>query len=117
MQVTPVIGRIASINGLKPNPAEIDAIFDVPLHIFLDSNPDVYSFRDTQKSFGEDVSYRLHFFKHGPHTIWGLTAAICISAAALALGRDPDFMVMPGDRMYTDIVYDGEKIVFRDSNM
>jgi len=116
LQVTPVIGRIASAASLTPNPAEVDAVFDVPLHTFLSADPAVYSFRDTKKSFGEDVSYRLHFFQCGEFVVWGLTAGILVEAARMALGREADFQLMPpGSREYTEIVYDyeHERVTYR----
>lgn len=109
MQVTPVLGRVASTADLVPNPAEVDAVFDVALSTFLSSDPNVYSFRDTHKSFGTAINYRLHFFQCGEFCVWGLTAAILIEAAKQALGQDPEFRVTAEDREYSDIVYDYEQ--------
>jgi hypothetical protein len=109
MQVTPVIGRIASVASLTPNAAEVDAVFDVPLHTFLSANPEVYSFRDTKKSFGDEINYRLHFFQCGEYLVWGLTAGILVEAAKIALGRNAEFQTMPpGNREYSEIIYDYE---------
>ena len=113
--MTPVLGRIASLAKLQPNPAEVDAVFDVSLATFLSANPDIYSFRDTSSSFGNGISYRLHFFQCGEHCVWGLTAGILIEAARQALGRDPDFQMRAGEREYTEIMYDdkSKKVVYR----
>jgi hypothetical protein len=35
--------------------------------------------------------YRVHSFDYQGHVVWGLTAAILIEVAELALGRPPDF--------------------------
>lgn len=35
--------------------------------------------------------YRVHSFDNQGHVVWGLTAAILIEVAELALGRPPDF--------------------------
>lgn len=37
--------------------------------------------------------YRVHSFDYQGHVVWGLTAAILIQVAELALGRPPDFEV------------------------
>lgn len=37
--------------------------------------------------------YRVHSFDYQGHVVWGLTAAILIQVAQLALGRPPDFEV------------------------
>ena len=113
--MTPILGRIASIAKLQPNPAEVDAVFDVPLATFLSADPEVYSFRDTSKSFGNGISYRLHFFQCGEHCVWGLTAGILIEAARQALGKEPEFETRIGEREYTEIMYDDDskKVIYR----
>jgi hypothetical protein len=37
--------------------------------------------------------YRVHSFDYQGHVVWGLTAAMLIQVAELALGRPPDFEV------------------------
>ena len=116
--MTPVLGRIASLAGVKPNAAEVDAVFDVPLCTFLSADPSVYSFRDTTKSFGNGISYRLHFFQCGEFCVWGLTAGILIEAARTALDREPEFQVTAGSgggREYTDIIFDDDnnRVMYR----
>lgn len=115
MQVTPVLGRIHSKAEVEANPAEVDAVFDVPLTTFLSADPQQYSHRDTTKSFGNSISYRLHFFQCGEFCVWGLTAGILIEAAKLALGREPEFQMSPSGREYSDIVYNDEsgQVVYR----
>lgn len=115
VQVTPVLGRIVSKHELRPNPAEVDAVFDVPLSTFLSADPSLYSFRDTTKSFGSEVNYRLHFFQCGEFCVWGLTASILIEAAKLALGKTPDFQTTPAGREYSEIMYDEDtdRVIYR----
>ena len=115
IQVTPVLGRIASMAKVQPNPAEVDAVFDVSLATFLSANPDVYSFVDSNKAFGNGMSYRIHFFQCGEHCVWGLTAGILIEAARQALGREPEFETKTGEREYTEIIYDDDRktVVYR----
>ena len=84
----------------------MESVFDVPLDMFLSNDPAVHSYRDSDKSFGKGISYRLHFFQYKGYTIWGLTAGILIEAARVALGREPDFQIMPGQRSYTEIIFD-----------
>ncbi|KAI5068476.1 hypothetical protein GOP47_0016821 [Adiantum capillus-veneris] len=61
LRVTPVIGLIAE--GAKfrpvPNPGEVDAVFNVPLEMFLKDQGHRY---EERKWFG--YTYRLHFFEH-----------------------------------------------------
>ena len=114
-----MIGRIPSLHVLHPNPDEVDAVFDFPLHSFLEKNA-AYSSRDTEKASDHDIPYRLHYFQVetpvGSFLVWGLTAGILIEVAKVSLGRGPEFEEnIPGSRPYTDIVYDGSKITFRDS--
>lgn len=108
-----MIGIIATPKDLKPSPAEVDAVFDMPLHIFLENDAAVHGYVDAQYSIGQAVSYRIHSFQYKEFTIWGLTAGILIEAAALALGRWPEFQVMPGDYSYADIVFDGDIVRVR----
>ena len=120
LQVTPVLGKIEWPVTFKLNAAEVESVFHVPLSMFLSADPSVYSFRDSDGSFGafgEGMTYRLHFFSYEGYTIWGLTAGILIEAASVALDRKPEFKVMPGTREYSDIVYDDQacKVKWRDS--
>lgn len=114
--MTPILGRISWPVEFRPNPAEVETIFDVPLNLFLSGDPSVHSFEDTDNSFGHGVTYRLHFFNYQGYTIWGLTAGILIQAASMALGREPEFAAMQGSQEYTDILYDDKnhKVKWRD---
>lgn len=113
LSVTPVIAKILphSRAAFACNEAEVEAIFDVPLDVFLTNN---------RKHWHEDVSwndivrYRLHYFKHNTFTIWGLTAAILIQAAQHVLQRQPDFVEnLPGGPLFTDIFFDGQNVRLR----
>lgn len=46
--------------------------------------------------------YRVHSFDYQGHVVWGLTAAILIQVAELALGRPPDFEVDHPSNMSTN---------------
>lgn len=78
MQVTPVIGVVPREcrGGLRPAEDEVDAVFDVPLDVFLRESPS-HSYKDVMwRNAG--LPYRIHFFESHGFNIWGLTAAIMI---------------------------------------
>jgi coenzyme A diphosphatase NUDT7 len=76
--VTPVVGIVPAQcrAALRPAEAEVDAVFDVPLDVFLRESS-AHSVKDVQWR-GTGLPYRLHFFEYEGFTIWGLTAAIMI---------------------------------------
>jgi 8-oxo-dGTP pyrophosphatase MutT (NUDIX family) len=70
-RVTPVVARIAAHALLRPAPAEVAEVFEVPLGFFLDpANLRRYTmeFRGHRRDMVE--------FVHGGHRIWGATAAM-----------------------------------------
>lgn len=69
--IYPYVGRLPWPVQLKPEPAEIDEVFQVPLSHLL--QPDVY--RLEQRRF-EQVDYPVHYYQYQHHTIWGITAHI-----------------------------------------
>jgi len=108
LSVTPVVGvlQAAPCEALRPNPAEVDAIFDMPLRFFSEA--------DARHS-SEDVrmgthQYRIHFFRYEAFEVWGLTAGILIAAAEAALGREADFDVLGGGVDYWQLWYDGRAV-------
>ncbi|XP_058197538.1 nudix hydrolase 15, mitochondrial-like isoform X2 [Rhododendron vialii] len=92
MAVVPVLGILADIRQFNPTPnaAEVEAIFDAPLDMFLkDKNR-----REEEREWMGN-KYLLHFFdyeaENGKYVIWALTAGILIAAASLVYQRPPDF--------------------------
>ncbi|XP_054476583.1 peroxisomal coenzyme A diphosphatase NUDT7 [Anoplopoma fimbria] len=96
--VTPVVGFIDESFRPCPNPAEVSAVFTVPLDFFT-------SDKDHYASHGAAGTMKLlhSFYFVDPDSgrqyhIWGLTAMFAILVAAIALRRKPEF----------DVVFDPE---------
>ncbi|KAF7121510.1 hypothetical protein RHSIM_Rhsim13G0185000 [Rhododendron simsii] len=94
MAVVPVLGILADIRQFNPTPnaAEVEAIFDAPLDMFLkDKNR-----REEEREWMGN-KYLLHFFdyeaENGKYVLWALTARILIAAASLVYQRPPDFQI------------------------
>ncbi|PHT35748.1 Nudix hydrolase 22, chloroplastic [Capsicum baccatum] len=92
--VIPVVGILWDRNAFNPviNTAEVEAIFDAPLEMFLkDENR-----REKEIKYMGD-EYLIHFFDHetenGKFMIWALTAGILIKTASIVYQRPPDFQV------------------------
>ncbi|XP_060202545.1 nudix hydrolase 11-like isoform X2 [Lycium barbarum] len=90
--VIPVVGILWDRNAFNPliNTAEVAAIFDAPLEMFLkDENR-----REQEAEYMGD-QYVLHFFDHETekekYIIWALTAGILIKAASVVYQRPPHF--------------------------
>ncbi|CAK6969002.1 peroxisomal coenzyme A diphosphatase NUDT7 [Scomber scombrus] len=89
--VTPVVGFIEESFCPRPNPAEVSAVFTVPLDFFA-SEKDHFA---THGAAGMMIP--LHSFYYvDPDTgsqyhIWGLTAMVVIVVATLALRKKPEF--------------------------
>ncbi|KAK9936531.1 hypothetical protein M0R45_013367 [Rubus argutus] len=93
LRVVPVIGILKDKEAFKPapNPAEVEAVFDAPLEMFIkDENRRV----DEREWLGN--KYLIHFFdyetKNKKYMIWGLTAGILIRAASIVYQRPPPFV-------------------------
>lgn len=91
--MTPVVGFIEESFSPRPNPAEVSAVFTVPLDFFT-------SKKDHCSTYGVvGMTGLLHSFyfvdtDSGSHYhIWGLTAVLAILVAVLALKRKPEFEV------------------------
>uniref|UniRef100_A0A3P8S3N7 Peroxisomal coenzyme A diphosphatase NUDT7 n=1 Tax=Amphiprion percula TaxID=161767 RepID=A0A3P8S3N7_AMPPE len=91
--VTPVVGFIEESFCPNPNPAEVSAVFTVPLDFFT-SQKDHYAAHGAAGLVGPLHSF--HFVdpdSRGQYHIWGLTAMLAILVAALALRKKPEFDV------------------------
>lgn len=91
--VTPVVGFIDASFCPSPNPAEVSAVFTVPLDFFT-SQKDHYAAHGAAGLVGPLHSF--HFVdpdSGGRYHIWGLTAMLAILVAALALRKKPEFDV------------------------
>lgn len=93
LRVVPVIGILNDKRAFKPtpNPAEVEAVFDAPLEMFIkDEN------RSVEEREWMDEKYLLHFFDYEfedkKYLIWGLTAGILIRAASVVYRRPPAFL-------------------------
>ncbi len=69
--ITPVVGIVDTAFSLKPNPDEVDEIFEVPLAFLLDP-----SNRETKTSEWAGTTRRYYAYTYGQHYIWGATAGI-----------------------------------------
>ncbi|KAG4971413.1 hypothetical protein JHK85_037834 [Glycine max] len=93
MRVVPVIGILHDKKAFKPvlNPAEVEAVFDAPLEMFLKDEK-----RSQKKMQCMGENYLIHLFdyeiEHKKFLIWGLTAGILIRAASVVYQRPPAFM-------------------------
>ncbi|KAL0535018.1 hypothetical protein IC582_029329 [Cucumis melo] len=96
MTVVPVLGLLSGKEAFNPTPnaGEVDAVFDVPLEMFLKDEKR----RAVEKEW-MGYNYLLHFFdyecKNEKHVIWALTAGILIKAASLVFERPPAFLERP----------------------
>ncbi|KAL5715929.1 Nudix hydrolase 15 [Ranunculus cassubicifolius] len=93
LRVVPVIGILSDKNLYKPAPNidEVEAVFDVPLEMFLkDENR-----RSEEREWLGD-KYLIHYFDYEAQDekflIWGLTAGILIRAASVVFERPPSFL-------------------------
>ncbi|XP_024029267.1 nudix hydrolase 15, mitochondrial isoform X2 [Morus notabilis] len=93
LRVVPVIGILTDKEAFKPapNPAEVDAVFDAPLEMFIkDEN------RRAEEREWMGNKYIIHFFDYETENkkflIWGLTAGILIRAASVVYQRQPPFL-------------------------
>lgn len=93
LRVVPVIGILSDKKAFSPipNTAEVDAVFDAPLEMFLkDEN------RKSEEREWTGDKYLVHFFDYetdnNKYLIWGLTAGILIRAASVVYQRPPAFL-------------------------
>ncbi|XP_017977328.1 PREDICTED: nudix hydrolase 15, mitochondrial isoform X1 [Theobroma cacao] len=92
LRVVPVVGLLAKIEDFSPvlNCDEVDAVFDVPLEMFLK----VDNHRCEERAW-KSWKYVFHCFdcetEQGAFTICGLTASILIRAASVVYQQIPCF--------------------------
>lgn len=88
--MTPVVGFVEESFCPCPNPAEVSAVFSVPLDFFTSDKNHVSSVG----TFGPMHSfYFLDPDSGNQYHIWGLTAMIAIQVSVLALRKKPQFDV------------------------
>ncbi len=81
--VHPVVGFVEEAVRLRPNPAEVDEIFQVPLAFFL--NPANHHPHVIER---EGRTYHLHAMPYKDYYIWGATAAILLEFYKLLSAED-----------------------------
>ena len=90
--VTPVVAWIPAQFTARANPTEVASVFRAPLDLFLDTRS-----YDSADIHWDGYAHRMHAFHYAGERIWGLTAALLIDVATVALGRAPAFEVdVPG---------------------
>jgi 8-oxo-dGTP pyrophosphatase MutT (NUDIX family) len=73
--VVPVVGLVHPPFDLKPDPFEVDEVFEVPFAFVLDPANHQRHFRE-----GPDGNRRYFYaLPYGPHYIWGATAAMLVN--------------------------------------
>ncbi|KAJ8534877.1 hypothetical protein K7X08_016605 [Anisodus acutangulus] len=93
LRVIPVIGILSNKKEFNPIPnvSEVEAVFDVPLEMFL---KDENKRSEEREWMGE--KYLIHLFDYEmdnkKYLIWGLTAGILIRAASVVYQRPPAFL-------------------------
>ncbi|KAL6992427.1 Nudix hydrolase 15, mitochondrial [Sarracenia purpurea var. burkii] len=93
LRVIPVIGILANKKVFVPTPnaAEVEAVFDAPLEMFI---KDENRRAEEREWMGE--KYLIHYFDYEAdgkkYVIWGLTAGILIRAASVVFQRLPAFL-------------------------
>ncbi|KAH1208284.1 Nudix hydrolase 15, mitochondrial [Glycine max] len=124
MRVIPVIGILHDKKAFKPvlNPAEVEAVFDAPLEMFLKDEK-----RSQKKMQCMGENYLIHLFdyeiEHKKFLIWGLTAGILIRAASVVYQRPPAFMEqnpkfkLPGDLTMSGYLVTTINVRLRDRGM
>lgn len=91
--MTPVVGFIDESFQPVLNPAEVCAVFSVPLDFFT-SDKDHYAAHSTPGMTGPLHSF--HFVdpvSGSQYHIWGLTAMLAVVVAIIALKKKPEFDV------------------------
>ena len=75
--VTPVVGLVHPPFELRPDPFEVDEVFEVPFSFVLDPANHQRHFRE-----GPDGQKRYFYaLPYGPYYIWGATAAMLVNLA------------------------------------
>lgn len=82
IRVTPFVGVIPPDLPLRPEPGELDVIFEVPLTLFLE---DRLSHTDVISLDGRPLY--VPSYQAGGHTIWGLSAMMLVELLAVGFDR------------------------------
>jgi 8-oxo-dGTP pyrophosphatase MutT (NUDIX family) len=85
--VTPVVGVISAPLHLRPDPREVDEVFEVPLSFVLDRRNHQ---RQQRAIRGRNRRYYVLPYRH--YTIWGATAAMLVGLADTLDSDDPSRM-------------------------
>jgi 8-oxo-dGTP pyrophosphatase MutT (NUDIX family) len=72
--VTPVVGFVADTFVARPDPAEVSAVFEVPLEWLLEPDTIQVTYRERLGS-----RFRTFEFHYAERVIWGATAAIVVT--------------------------------------
>ena len=83
IEVTPIVGIVEASAELTANAAELDRIFRVPVHFFLDKANLEY---DSWKDQGQ--IYAMPRFQYQEYKIWGLTAMMLAEFLNITLDAD-----------------------------
>ncbi|ROJ64707.1 Peroxisomal coenzyme A diphosphatase NUDT7 [Anabarilius grahami] len=90
--ITPVVAFIESSFEARPNADEVSEVFTLPLEFFTKEAD--HSCYPVLSIFGPTHSFMYTDPRTGNiHQIWGLTAALAVTVAVLALGKKPEFEV------------------------
>ena len=73
-RVTPVVGLLTPPLALRPDPNEVEDVFEVPLAFLLDP---VNHARESREIQGRKVGY--YAIRYGELTIWGATAGMVVN--------------------------------------
>lgn len=92
--VTPVVATVPDGLMLTPNPAEVAAVFDIPVDsLFAPAN------RERHEAEWQGATWRYYRITGHDETVWGASAGIVINLAAqLGLDQDPMRFNRPDDR-------------------
>jgi 8-oxo-dGTP pyrophosphatase MutT (NUDIX family) len=82
-RITPVVGLLTPPLALRPDPAEVDEVFELPLAVVLDP---ANHLRDSRQWQGRNRQFFV--IPHEKHYIWGATAGMLVNLYRhLAQGR------------------------------
>jgi hypothetical protein len=81
-RITPVVGLLPPGLTLHPSPAEVDAVFELPIDVLLDPTAPR---RQQHEQLGHLREYWV--WPHPDHYIWGATAAILVHLAQKLRGE------------------------------
>ncbi|XP_016114141.1 peroxisomal coenzyme A diphosphatase NUDT7-like [Sinocyclocheilus grahami] len=88
--ITPVVAFIEDSFKASPNTDEVSEVFTLPLEFFTKEAD--HSSYPVPSVFGPTHSFMYTDPSTGTiHQIWGLTVALAVTVAVLALGKKPDF--------------------------